>query len=165
MYRYQGRGSASARGGGGAGAARKARDRPLIRPILNDVSLCHKKPGNVIWAERAAYTTETKLLDFSKWKITNSPAYSLSDDMMAVIYMPHSLAYMLRRWTFIFIFIIRRLKLLQYTQSFGYSEDLGVERWCSFPIHPSFYSNLGTTTNRRNIFETLPIYNKYDTKW
>lgn len=43
------------------------RDRPLIRPILNDVSLRHKKPGNVIW-ERAAYTTETKLLDFFEMK-------------------------------------------------------------------------------------------------
>lgn len=118
------------------GFTRKARDWPLIRPILNDVSLRHKKPGNVIWAERAAYTTETKLLDFSKWKITNSLAYSLSDDMMAVIYMPRSLAYMLRRWTFIFIFIIRRLKLLQYTQSFGYLEDLNVECWCAllFPF-------------------------------
>lgn len=115
VYRYQ---------GCGGGPTRKARDRPLIRPILNDVSLRHKKPGNVIWAERAAYTTETKLLDFSKWKITNSPAYSLSDDMMAVIYMPRSLAYMLRRWTFIFIFIIRRLKLLQYTQSFGFGRRI-----------------------------------------
>lgn len=28
------------------------------------------------------------------------------------------------RWTFIFIFIIRRLKLLQYMESFEYSEDL-----------------------------------------
>lgn len=61
--------------------------RPLILPILNDVSLRHKNAGNVIW-ERPAYTTETKLLDFSKWKITNSPAYSLSDDMMAIIYTP-----------------------------------------------------------------------------
>lgn len=60
---------------------------PLILPILNDVSLRHKNAGNVIW-ERPAYTTETKLLDFSKWKITNSPAYSLSDDMMAIIYTP-----------------------------------------------------------------------------
>lgn len=116
-------------GGKPGRSARKARDRPLIRPILNDVSLRHKKPGNVIWAERAAYTTETKLLDFSKWKITNSPAYSLSDDMMAVIYMPRSLAYMLHRWTFIFIFIIRRLKLLQYTQSFRYLEDFDVKHW------------------------------------
>lgn len=49
----------------GDGGGPVARDRPLIRPILNDVSLRHKKPGNVIW-ERAAYTTETKLLDFSK---------------------------------------------------------------------------------------------------
>lgn len=36
---------------------------------------------------------------------------------------------MLRRWTFIFIFIIRRLKLLQYMESFKYSEDL---RWGGF---------------------------------
>lgn len=66
---------------------RLSRQLPINTPILNDVSLRYKKAGNVIW-ERRAYTTQTKLLDFSKWKITNSPAYSLSDDMMAIIYTP-----------------------------------------------------------------------------
>lgn len=144
------------------GFARKARDRPLIRPILNDVSLRHKKPGNVIWAERAAYTTETKLLDFSKWKITNSPAYSLSDDMMAVIYMPRSLAYMLRRWTFIFIFIIRRLKLLQYTQSFGYLEDLDVECWCALLFRcAASSSNIKTVEDRPLVYLIVSNYNHF----
>lgn len=47
-------------------------------PILNDVSLPAIKSQEMWYGSEAAYTTETKLLDFSKWKITNNLAYSLS---------------------------------------------------------------------------------------